>query len=291
MPFTRTPDGFGPRHIQLVSELRKLRKQAGVSGRLLATRTGLSQSKISRIEVGTITPTMPEVTAWAEAVGTTAETRDRLRSLTEAAHAEVHSWQTLLTDRPHLQGDIGQRETAARRIRTFQPSIVPGLLQTVEYATSVFRMSAVPYTPEDLAAAVTGRMNRHAALYGNGERFEFLVTELALHWSPGPNEVLMTQLERIAALITVESIPIGVIPHHATAVTAIPHGFVIYDGVAEDQTYVSIETVHANVLAVKPSDVTLYENQWSLLSRMAVFGDSARDLIAARASQLRGGRP
>ncbi len=289
MPLTRLPGGCGPKKIELVSELRRLRKQAGVSGRLLAERTGISQSKVSRIEAGAVTPTVPEVGAWADAVGTTAKTKNHLRSLTEAAHAEFYSWRSLLTDRPHLQGEIGQREAAARRVRSFQPSIVPGLLQTPDYASGVFRMSALPYTRDDLAAAVTGRTNRYASLFGAGGEFEFLVTEAALRWRPGSIDVLLTQLERIAGLA--ESIPIGVIAHDASASTAIPHGFVIYDGVTDDQTYVTVETIHADVVVVEPPDVSLYRDQWALLSRMAVFGPPAHDLIAGLITEFRGRMP
>lgn len=287
MPLPQPPGGSGPQQIRLVSELRRIRKQAGVSGRLLAERTGLSQSKISRIEVGAIAPTMPEVTAWADAVGTTAEIKEHLRSLTEAAYSEVYSWQDLLTNRPHLQGEIGWRETAARRVRSFQPSIVPGALQTSGYASSVFRMSALPYAGDDLAAAVAGRMNRHAKVQNDRDRFEFLVTEAALRWRPGPVDVSLNQLERLIELID-DSMLIGVIPHDAVAGTAIPHGFVIYDGVTDDQTYVAVETIHADVTVAEPSDVLLYHNQWALLSRMALFGQPASDLIAGLKSTFRG---
>jgi hypothetical protein len=62
-------------------------------------------------------PTLPEVTAWAEAVGTTVEMSTELRSLTEAAFTEIHRWRSLLRDRPHLQDQIGRREAAAGRVR------------------------------------------------------------------------------------------------------------------------------------------------------------------------------
>ena len=53
---------------RLATELRRLRDQAGISGRDLAHRVGISQSKVSRIESGTVIPSLPEVTAWGEAV-------------------------------------------------------------------------------------------------------------------------------------------------------------------------------------------------------------------------------
>ncbi len=286
IPMTQPPDGTGRMGLQLVTELRRLRKQAGVSGRLLAERTGLSQSKISRIEVGMITPTVPEVAAWAEAVGSTVEIKDHLRLLTEAVYSEVYSWQSLLAHRPHLQGDIGRREAAALRVRSFQPSIIPGILQNAEYASEVFKMSAVPYRRDDLAAAVAGRMKRHAILDDSAGRFEFLVTEAALRWLPGPIDILVGQLESMALQIT-RSIPIGVITHDAETHTAIPHGFVIYDGATDDQGYVTVETIHADVVVAEPADVALYRSQWALLSRMAVFGQPAHTLVSGLITEFR----
>src|SRR5262245_37379524 len=114
----------------LAAELWRLRDQAGVSGRELAQRIGISQSKVSRIESETTIPSLPEGKAWTEALGAPSETQDRLAVLTEAAFTEVHTWRTALKTRAHLQGEINEREARARTVRTFQPSVIPGLLQT-----------------------------------------------------------------------------------------------------------------------------------------------------------------
>jgi transcriptional regulator with XRE-family HTH domain len=271
---------------RLAMELVRLRDQAGLSGREMARQIGISQSKVSRIEAGTTMPTLPEVTAWAEAVGTTVEMSTELRSLTEAAFTEIHRWRSLLRDRPHLQDQIGRREAAAGRVRAFQPSIVPGLLQTADYAARVFSMSQLPYAEGDAAAAVAGRLRRQAAL-DDGGRFEFLLTESALRWSPGPRHLMLAQLERIVLLSTIAPVSVGVIPACAAPATAIPHGFVIYG--EDDSAHVTIETIHANVEVYQPTDVALYENQWTLLCRMAIVDDAAREFVVALAADLRGG--
>src|SRR2546421_8046171 len=240
-------DAFGKlrsKRRRLAAELVRLREEAGLSGRELARQIGISQSKVSRIEAGTTMPSMPEVTAWAEAVGTNVSTRNRLRSLTEAAFVELHSWRSLLRDRPHLQDDIGRREAAASPVHTFQPYIVPGLLQTADYAARVFSMFQIPYAEGDVAAAVAGRLNRQTALQRGG-RFEFLVTESALRWCPIPRRLFVAQLERIHQVSTFESVSIGVIPLDTAAVAAIPPGFVIYG--EDDDAYLTVETVHADV--------------------------------------------
>lgn len=277
-------EGLRSKRRRLAAELVRLRDQAGLSGRQLARQVGISQSKVSRIEAGTAMPSMPEVTAWVEAVGTDTETRNRLRDLTEAAYIEVHSWRSLLRDRPHLQKDIGQREAAASQVRTFQASIVPGLLQTPDYATHVFSMFQISYTTDDAAAAVAARMRRQTALHEGG-RFDFLMTEAALRWRPGSSGMLAAQLERISLLSTIRSVSIGVIPLDVSAIAAIPHGFVIYGD--DDDASITVEMIHANLEVTDPADVELYRAQWVQLASMAVFDDSARRFMASLATELR----
>src|SRR5262249_7465045 len=148
---------------RLAEELRRARSISGMSGRDLAQKIDISQSKVSRIESGSAVPALPEVRAWVEAVCASDETSHLLLALTEAAHTTVSRWQTELSDRPHIQGDIEEIERTARRILTFQPSVVPGLLQTAEYARRVFEMfQEPPYSADRLAAAgaagVRGRL-------------------------------------------------------------------------------------------------------------------------------------
>lgn len=273
---------------RLAAELRQLRGLAGISGREFAQRIGVSQSTVSRIESNRLVPALPVVVAWAEAVGASVEKRETLQLLTEAAHSGVRRFHTVLREQPHLQDDIGHQEAQARVIRVFQPSVVPGLLQTAEYARRVFSLFHIPYSDEDLAAALAARMDRQLALYDETRRFEFLVTESALRWRPGPPGLLVAQLGRIATLSTLENLSFGVIPHDTEAITFLSHGFAIYDSENDDvPPVVSVESVHANLDVRAAEDVALYQERWALLQRMAIFGDAAEKFLAATADHIR----
>lgn len=282
-------DGWGQARAnrqRLAVELRRLRDAAGISGRELAQRIGVSQSKVSRIESGAATPSSDEVLAWAEAVAAPEATRGLLVELAEQAHTEVYAWQTALRERTHLQDDIQERERQARRIMVYQPSIIPGLLQTAEYAKRVLSLFQPPYAEHDIPAVLASRLDRQLALYEEGRKFHFLITEAALRWRPGPPKLLLPQLDRIASVSTLETVSIGLIPHSVQVVTYISHGFVIFDegdderaGEDDDETIVMVETVHAN-LTVKGRYVADYRHRWSLLSQMAVFDDEARAFLA-----------
>ncbi|RAY15927.1 XRE family transcriptional regulator [Actinomadura craniellae] len=283
-------EGADAKRRRLAAELRRLRDLSGMSGRELSRRIGISQSKVSRIESGATLPTLPEVTAWSEAVDAPAETREWLVATTEGVFTEVRTWRTSLRNKPHLQGEVRAREAGARLSCSFQPSVVPGLLQTAEYSRRVFSLfREVPYTEEEIAAAVAGRLDRQLILYEEGKRFEFLITEAALRWRPGPARLLAAQLDRVASLSTLENVRVGLIPYRAQAVTFVSHGFVIYGGPDDDAPFVTVEAIHAKLTVNDPEDVELYRNRWSLLQQMAIFGDEARAFLTDLRAEVQAG--
>ncbi|GAA2300510.1 helix-turn-helix transcriptional regulator [Glycomyces scopariae] len=275
---------------RLADDLKRLRLLSGLSGRALAGRIHISQSKVSRIESGAGVPSLPEVRAWAEAVQAPADARTLLYELAEAAHTSVASWQTELRDKAHLQGDVEQIERSARRVLTFQPSVVPGLLQTDEYASHVFAMFQEPeYSPEDLVAAVNARLERQQLLHAPRRRFDFLITEAALRWRPSSHRMLAAQIDRISSLSTLNNVAVGVLPMSNRAAVPYSHAFTIYEPADEaaDPT-VNVEMIHANVQVFDPADVAAFRRRWDALDRSAIHDDEARSLLQGLVVELRG---
>jgi transcriptional regulator with XRE-family HTH domain len=285
----REPDVLLIQRRRLSAELRRLREQGGLSGRQLAEQIGISQSKISRIESGATMPTVPEVNAWASAAGAPAGATEKLLMLTDAAYTEVHPWDTALRSRTHLQDDIQEIENRAGTKLVYEPSVVPGLLQTAEYARRVFTIFEPTYAELDIPAVVAGRLDRQIALFDQGQQFGFLITEAALRLRMGPPAVMASQLDRIGSLSTLENVSIGLIPQDARAVTHVPHGFVIFEPASREKgdALVLVETVHANLTVSEPGHVALYRRQWSLLEEMAVYDDAARELLATVSADIR----
>jgi transcriptional regulator with XRE-family HTH domain len=273
---------------RLAGELRRLRDMSGVSGRELARRTDMSQSKVSRIESGTTIPSLPEVSAWASATGAPAEIQDSLMALAEAAYTELQSWRDALRTRAHAQDEIQLQESRARMLRTFQPAVVPGLLQTAEYARRIFTLLPMTLAEGDIPAAVAGRLSRQLALYETERKSSFLITEAALRWRPGPPELMIAQLDRIASVSTLDNVSVGVIPLGVPALTMLTHAFVVYNDWDEQDTFVSVETVHARLLVRTPEDIALYRQRWERLAEMAIAGEEAREFIGQLRSGLSG---
>lgn len=272
---------------RLAAELRRLRDRAGLSGRQLAEQIGISQSKVSRIESGLTVPSAPEVAAWAAAVKASDTASELLTALSEAMYTEVHPWHAAMREKVHLQDEIQEIENRARTKLICETSVIPGLLQTAEYARRVFTMFDPPYDGLDIPAVVASRLDRQVALFDPARRFEFLISEAALRWRVGPAPVMLSQLDRISSVSTLKNVSVGLIPHAAPALTHVPHGFVIFeatDGGAD--ALVMVETTHANLTINDPLHVALYRRQWSLLERTAVFGGAARDLLTVIAADI-----
>ncbi|WP_405178959.1 helix-turn-helix transcriptional regulator [Nocardia sp. NBC_01377] len=274
-----------PRRARLAEELRGLRDLTGISGRVLAHRIGVSQAKVSRIENGGTVPTLPEVEAWSRELGLSEDTWRRLSAMTKEAHNEAQSWRTRLAGKEHLQNEVLENECAATNVRIFQSSIVPGLLQTPDYARAVFSMLLPPGDTAGRAAAVAARMDRQLEMYEGRRNYQFLITEAALRWRPCEWNSLAVQIDRIAHLATLDNVSIGLIPFGVRALTMTGHGFVLYD--RERSSDATVETVHAEMKIIDPDDVDTYENQWSLLTRMSISGAAVLNFMTELAAQFR----
>lgn len=262
---------------RLGAELTRIRKVAGMSQRAVAHELEVSLRTVQRMEQGTSVPSWPEAERWAHACAGAQPDMAGLRILTEAALNEV----TPFRDRLHeglaaIQKDVAQRVAETRLIRNFQSSIVPGLLQHPEYARRVLQMRDYTGT-SDIPAAVAARIDRQQILYEEDHQFEFVLTEAALRWRPGPIAVLRAQLAHLTTIAGLPTIRFGVIPFTAE-MRAVPYPFSIYEN--QDGTAFAVtETPHGEGRASDPADVAIYRRQWELLTEPALYGAQAVEFV------------
>lgn len=269
---------LSPRGERLRRELLYHRDRAGISGRKLAALLGTNQGKIWRIDNGHQVPPIPMVQAWLDACQVAEPTRRQVLDLAEAVHGETRPWGDLLAGESHLQGVARQRESAAAMVRSFQPTIIPGLLQTPEYAARVIPLADHTDTI-DHDAALAARLQRQQILYEEGHRFQFLLVETALRWSVAMGDIGPPQLDRIASLSRLPTVDLGVIPSGQDVV--LPwHNFVILEPV-DDGPYVVTELFHGEQKITAAEQVGLYRSLWERMWIAAAHGDDARVMIRA----------
>jgi transcriptional regulator with XRE-family HTH domain len=263
---------------RLGAELRRVRTLAGLSGRQIAEATGLSQPTVSRIERGESVPSLREVIAWADAAEVGTDRKALILGMAEAAVNEVTTLRVRLGNGlAAVQEDVRSLEATARTLRNFQPGIIPGLLQTAGYAR---RILALADDTADTGSAVAARLARQEILHEPGRSFEFLLTEAALRYRPGPREVLTAQLDHLAAVVTLETISFGVIPADAEMHAITRCGFILYeDRIDAQPPFAIVETPHASLYANDPADVEVYRDQLAAFRQSAVYGAEALDIV------------
>lgn len=167
-----------------------------------------------------------------------------------------------------MQQQTARIEEDSDRVQTFQPTLVPGLLQTRAYARAVF--SSVRMSDEVLDRTVEARLERQSLLRSERE-FVQLMTEGALLWQLGHPQLMVEQVEHIAELMNLSNVRIGIITHETAAGFVVQEGFNLYDRRA-----VVIGTTTATATITEEADVATYHRQFSDLESLAEFGEAAR---------------
>ncbi|HZD69306.1 MAG TPA: helix-turn-helix transcriptional regulator [Actinomycetes bacterium] len=264
---------------QLGSKLLELRRRAELSGADLARLLSTNQPRISRIETGRSVPSVDDVRAWAEATHATSEEVAELGDLVRRLATETTSWRILhrlgLTQR---QREIAELEREATLICTFQPTMVPGLLQVADYARRVMAQGN-PSSQTDLAGAVAQRIDRQTVLYDQTKRFEFIITEGALRWRPGPPELMAAQLDRLISVASLPNIALGVLMLDQEAPDAYLHPFVIFE--LDDDALVTVETLSAELQVNEPEEIAVYRRTLDRYRGAALWGEEAAHAIRA----------
>src|SRR5579875_805259 len=149
------------RRRRLAAELRQIRESRGLSGDRVAEALAWSPSKISRIESGRTTPKPADVDRLLGYYGIGGPERARLASLAHDARQKGW-WDEYAGDLPAEFIDAIGLESEASEILEWQPYVVPGLLQTEDYARHIMLgyQRVVPITPQAVERRVQVRMRR-----------------------------------------------------------------------------------------------------------------------------------
>jgi transcriptional regulator with XRE-family HTH domain len=152
--------------IALGVRLRDIRRDAGLSSTQLATAAGWRPPKVSKIEHGRQTPTETDLSRWCVACRATDQLPDLVAKV-RAIETQFAEWRRILrTGTVRRQQASAKTYQRARLFRIWEPSVIPGLLQTFDYAAAVLAVMVdylqVPDDAEagahtDRAATDTGR--------------------------------------------------------------------------------------------------------------------------------------
>ncbi|MBF6179695.1 helix-turn-helix domain-containing protein [Nocardia otitidiscaviarum] len=254
--------------------LRGLRRDAGLSGRQLASLAGWHESVVSKIETGDRSPTEAHLRAYCRHTGNDSQLPDLIATLRNVQAAYLEWRRVLGTGTKRRQNQVAKLAEQSQLMRIFQPTIIPGILQTAEYAAVILRRYIDFYrVPDDLDEGVAKRLERQQLLYKGNHRFHILIAEQALRTTVGGDSVMVGQLDRLLAVIGLPRVLLGIVPSEAEFPMQITN-FVMFD-----DRLVLVEAVTAELTVTQPREISQYGRLFAELAGLALTGDSARALI------------
>lgn len=206
--------------LRLRTELRKARLNAGLTQKQVADEMEWSPSKLIRIEAGEVGITVNDLRPLLAAYSIAEHEMDVLLDLARGSRRMPFAEYRDIYAKDFL--DFLAMEGAAWINRTIQPAVMPGLLQTEEYARATIRAYSPGEATKQVERMVEARMLRQDVLDNADAQFFFILDESVVRRQIGGVGVMRTQLRRLAELaakphITVMILPFSLGAHAASA--------------------------------------------------------------------------
>ncbi|MCD9880535.1 helix-turn-helix domain-containing protein [Streptomyces guryensis] len=268
------------RRRRLGQELRRLRELKGMTAEEVAERLLVSQSKISRLENGRRSISQRDV-------------RDLCGVYEVEDHRIVDSLMQMAKDSRqqgwwHSFGDIPYSvyiglETDAASLRVYDPQVVPGLLQTRQYAEALIAGALPETATADVGKRVDVRLRRQERITApeNPLRLWTVMDEAALRRVVGNRSLMRDQLEHLVEQSQLPHVTVQVIPFDMGAHPGLNGQYAILEFPdAADSSVVYIEGVTSDLYLEKANDVQKYSVMYEHLRAQALNADQSRQLIA-----------
>ncbi|MEV0106733.1 helix-turn-helix transcriptional regulator [Nocardia sp. NPDC050799] len=279
---------------QLGKHLRNGREAVGLT---LADVAGLmewSVSTVQRLEVGkTGRIRLADVEALCRIYEFSDEFSEVLKGLARqaAGHSWWHEYGDLIPEHFDVFVDL---ESSAQRLRTYEPEIIPGLVQTPAYMHALMRAGYPDDSPAELERRVALRHGRQKRITRRAKPMvvDIVLREAALRTVVGSRKVMATQLRHLADLSTRENIAVRVLPFSAGFPLGVAIGpFVILEPGdtgrrgCPDPTVVYIESFTGDLYLEKESVVRRYAEANRTLLNAALDMVQSRDMLRRLAKE------
>ena len=197
------------------AEMKRLRGIAGLTQEQLANDAGYAPATIAAIETRRLLPSEDFARGIDKSLGTDGHF-ERLQGLVE--QTSVLPWFR----------DLVETERTAASIQTYESYLIPGLLQTEEYARHAVNATRPMLSEDAIQRAVTLRMTRQEILRQDSPpRLWAIVDESVLHREVGSKDVMKAQCERLLEVGQWPHVAIQVVPDANGAVCAYGKDFMI----------------------------------------------------------------
>ncbi|MGW1677091.1 helix-turn-helix domain-containing protein [Saccharopolyspora sp. NPDC002376] len=264
-----------PRARQLGAELREARKASGLTTHQLGKLLGRSHTHVSRWENGKLTPSEADTGAVLAHLGVTGDERDRLLEL--ARDASDPNWVAPGVERQLAA--LSEYERTAQRITNVQPLLIPGLLQTADYARAI--ITGAGATRGEADQRVTYRIGRRDVITRRRNPVEFcaVIGEHALRHPPCDDVGMVDQLHELLKWAKYDNVSVQVLLADRVYTPALEGPFVLIE-FDRTKPVVHLEHYRSSTTITDAGDVDDYRAAADTLRRAAMNPSDSTEFIA-----------
>jgi transcriptional regulator with XRE-family HTH domain len=274
---------------RLRADLRRARLDAGLTQEQVASAMDWSLSKLIRIENGTVNISTNDLKAILAHYGITDEERTG-EFLALSRGARERSWWSGYRDvAPPRLLQLIEYEAASIISRVFQPLLVPGLLQTEEYARNVYQRLNPQESASRLESLVEVRMRRQDLLSRpDAPLLFFIIDQAVVQRVVGGSAAMRRQLSQMIELAAMPNVTIEVVPFEAGAHPGLIGSFLIYefpDTADDDALY--LEGPAGDLLSRdNPEEILSFREKFEQLRQISLGPGASVNLLGERVKEL-----
>lgn len=258
-----------------------------LTGEEAAKRLGWSPSKVSRLETGQTAPASADLRQLLDLYEVSGTQRGRLELLAQSAGQR--GWWDAYTDTlaPEYTALIAL-EAEAESVRWYSPMVVPGLLQTEQYAREVISSGLLIAPPGEIERRVQVKMTRQRVLTKDSPlQMAVVVDEATILRTVGGQGVMGEQLRHLTAMAALPNIAMQVLPLSVGAHPATTGEFTILafpELVAPDVVY--LENMTSDLYVEREGEVYRYGLAFDRLRALALPPEKSAQLITEQADNI-----
>ncbi len=274
---------------RLRAELRQARQDAGLTQEEVATAMDWSLSKIIRIETGAVGVSTNDLTALLRLYNVTDPKRISDLVLRGRAARQQTWYSKYRTVLPPTYFQYIEYETSASIIRSYETLVIPGLLQTEEYATTAAQLYRLNLNPRRVKTLAEVRMKRQELLLGQSKPplLFFILDESVIRRLIGDEKLRKAQLEQLIRMakrprVTIEIVTFSVGLHRGMA-----ENFNILEfGESADNDVLYFESTRDSIFShVTTEEITIYRELFEDLRKLSLGPKGTLDYLIEVASE------
>ncbi|MEU1602418.1 helix-turn-helix domain-containing protein [Micromonospora matsumotoense] len=265
----------------LGGELRELRDARRLAQRRVAIRLGWQPSKLSRIENGIQGVSAADVASLLVIYGVTGDARKRLLGMAERS-AEVGWWEAI-SGLSEESRTLIRLEAEATAIVNWEPMLVPGLLQTADYAQAVMVGCGVPVA--EAQGRVAARLGRQAVLTRpDPPTLQVLLDEMVLRRALGGPRVMGRQLRHLVEVTDRPGLTLRVVPLAVGGHTGLDGSFALFD-FPRNRSVVFLDHKLTGLFLEEAPQVAHFRREVDRLAEVALSPVDSVELVARYAME------